>query len=201
MSPICAAMCWRSPPPGRSMAAPAPSICCSASRPRQLKLQNAGKTAECPSPRLAQKRGLRVELASEARRRGPRKAQCHRAASGGGERRCDTVAQQGRPEGIRHHEATFFGDENGWELVRHSEVKPVREFPIAGPFTVGAEIGHRALDLDNDEIAGFAKRQNVGPLSVGERKFGEAGITELIERAADAARQQQGGGGAANGAV
>src|SRR5204862_7801032 len=89
----------------------------------------------------------------------------------------------------------FFGDEEGWKLVRHSEVEPVREFPIEGPFTIRAEIGHRAFDLDYHQIAGLAECQNVGAAPVGEREFEEARIAELLERAADAPRQQNRSGG------
>jgi len=106
----------------------------------------------------------------------------------GGERGCGTVAQQGRAERVRHYEATFFGDQDGRKVVRHSEIKPVRELSIPGPFTVRAEISERALDLDDDEVTGSAERQDVGTLPADEREFEQAGITELVERAAHAAR-------------
>src|SRR4029079_12405196 len=81
-----------------------------------------------------------------------------------------------------------------------SKVEPVCELPIAGPFAVGAEIGNRTLDLDDDEIARLAERQDVGAAPVGQGEFDEAGITELRQRPADAARQQQGRTGLAGSA-
>ena len=134
-------------------------------------------------------RGSSWRRSRVAATRAKRKVSARRRA--GGERRCDAVAQHGRAERIRHHQATFFGDQTRRKIVRHGEIKPVRELSVGGPFAVGAEIGHRALDLDDDEVAGLAERENVGAPAVGEREFDQAGIAELLERAADAARQQR----------
>src|SRR6266446_6394090 len=133
---------------------------------------------------------LGIDLAVQPTRRGDRKAQRQGAAPGRGERDEGAVSQYRRAEWVRHYEATFFRDEEGRKLVRHSEVEPIREFPIEGPFAIRAEIGHRAFDLDYHQLAGLAERQDVGAAPVGEREFEEARIAELLERAADAPRQQ-----------
>ena len=64
--------------------------------------------------------------------------------------------------------------------------------PDSGPFAVGAEIGHRALDLDDERspVLPSARMSARRPLASGNSS--EAGIAELRQRAADAARQQQG---------
>ena len=76
--------------------------------------------------------------------------------------------------------------------LRHREIEAVREIAIAAPFAVGAEIGDRGFDFDDDQIARPAERQDVGAAAIGEREFEQAGIAELGERAAGAARQTLG---------
>ena len=45
------------------------------------------------------------------------------------------------------------------------------------------------------ETTGLAEPEDVGAAPVDKRKFDEAGVSELVERAADAARQKDGGEG------
>ena len=78
------------------------------------------------------------------------------------------------------------------KVVRDREIKTICKIAVTRPLAIGAEIGDRALDFDNQEVAGFAKREDVGAAPVDERKFDEAGIAELIERSADAAREEGG---------
>ena len=134
-------------------------------------------------------------MAAQPARRGERETQGERTAPGGDKRGQETVAQHRRAKGIRHYEATFLGDEDRWKLVRNSEVEPIRELPVQRPFAVRAEIGDRALDLDDQEVARPAEREDVGATPVGEREFDKARIAELLERAADAACQGTGRGG------
>src|SRR5947208_2019337 len=130
-------MYWRSPRPGRSMAAPAPSTCCSAGCPNQ-RPGLAGTPSLCKSRQLARSKPLpkqprlRIELAAQAAGGAAGEAQGQSAPPGGGERGCGTVAQQGCAERVRHHEATFFGDQKGRKVVRHREIKPVRKVSISG---------------------------------------------------------------------
>ncbi len=142
-------------------------------------------------------------MAAQPARGGAAKAQGQGAAPGRGEREEGAVAQHRRAKRVRHYEATFFGNEEDGKLVRHREVEPIRVLPIEGPFAIRAEIGHRAFDLDYHQIAGLAECDYVGAAPVGEREFEEAGIAELLERAADAPRQQtsRGGKGGAHRAV
>ena len=67
------------------------------------------------------------------------------------------VAQHGRAERIRHHQATFLWDQRSREVIRDSEIKAVREVAVGCPFAVGTEIGQRALDLDDHELAGSCR--------------------------------------------
>ena len=78
------------------------------------------------------------------------------------------------------------------KVVRHREIKTVREIAITRPFAIAAEIGDRALDFDNHEVASLAKPEDIGASPVDEREFDEAGIAELVEGAADAAREKGG---------
>ena len=77
------------------------------------------------------------------------------------------------------------------KVVRHREIKTVREIAITCPFAIAAEIGDRALDFDNHEVASLAEPEDIGAAPVDERKFDEAGIAELVKSAADAAREKR----------
>jgi hypothetical protein len=70
-------------------------------------------------------------------------------------------------------------DQKGWKIAGHSEIEAVGKFPIVGPFTVGAKIGDRSLDLDGDEIAVLAKSEDIGTTAIGEREFEKADIAKL----------------------
>ena len=76
----------------------------------------------------------------------------------------------------------------------HGEIETIGEIAVGRPFAVGTEIGNRALDLDDDEVAGLAEGQHIGAPPVGERELDEAGIAELVERPAHATREKQRGG-------
>ena len=78
------------------------------------------------------------------------------------------------------------------KVVRDREIKTICKITVTRPLAIGSEIGDRTLNLDNQEIASPAEPEDVGAAPVEKRKFGEAGITELVERAADAAREERG---------
>jgi len=71
------------------------------------------------------------------------------------------------------------------------KIETVGKIAILDPFTIGAEIGDRGFDLDDDEIAATAEGENIGASPIGEREFKEARITELLERAADSAGEKR----------
>ena len=79
------------------------------------------------------------------------------------------------------------------KVVRNREIQTISEIAVGCPFAIGAKIGDRALDLDDHDVAGFSEPKDVGAASIRERKFDEAGIAELAERAADTPREQRGG--------
>jgi hypothetical protein len=136
-------------------------------------------------------RTLGVELAAQADRGGARDAQHDRPPPGGRYRRRRAVAQNGCAKRVGHDQATFFGDEHGRKPARHGEIKPVGELPVTAPFMVGAEVGDRGFDLDNDQIACPAEREDIGAAAVGEREFEETGIAPPGERAARPAGQHR----------
>ena len=76
------------------------------------------------------------------------------------------------------------------KVVRDREIKTNCKIAVTRPLAIGAEIGDRALDFDNQEVARFADPEDVGAAPIDERKFDEAGIAELIEGAADAPREK-----------
>ena len=78
------------------------------------------------------------------------------------------------------------------KVVWDAEIKTICKIAVTCPLVIGAEIGDRALDFDNQEVARFADPEDVGAAPIDERKFDEAGIAELIERSADAAREEGG---------
>ena len=80
-----------------------------------------------------------------------------------------------------------------WKVGRDREIKTICKIAVGRPLAIGSEIGDRALDLDNQEIASLAKPKDVGAAPVDQRKFDEAGIAELVERTADTAGQERGG--------
>jgi len=135
---------------------------------------------------------LRVEMAAQPRCGEKREPQGQRLAPGRWQPLRDTVAQHGRAEPVCHDQATFFGDQKPRKVARNREKKPVGKFFVTGPFTIGPEVGHRAFDLDDDEVAGLAEREDVGTASICEREFEQTGIAELFERPAGAPRQQRG---------
>ncbi len=99
-----------------------------------------------------------------------------------------------RAERIRHHQATFIGDQHARKVVWHGKVKAIREVTVGAPFAVGAKIGHGRFDLDDHEVARLAESENIGAAAVGEREFHQAHVSEVLQGAADAARQKGGTG-------
>ena len=79
------------------------------------------------------------------------------------------------------------------KVVRHREIKTVREIAITRPFAIAAEIGDRALDFDDHEVASLAEPEDIGAAPVDEWKFDETGIAELVKGAADTAREKRRG--------
>jgi hypothetical protein len=98
---------------------------------------------------------------------------------------------QRRREAVRHYEATFLGDERHGKTAWYGKIETIGEFAIIGPLAVGTEIGDRALDLDDDQIAAAPQRENIRAAAVGEREFEQAGVAELLERAADTASEKR----------
>jgi hypothetical protein len=136
--------------------------------------------------------GPGVEMPPQSLRRHLGKAQGHRTTTRRSERMCDTVTQECGTVAVRHYEATIIRDQKGWKIAGDSKIQAVGKFSIARPFAIGTKIGDGRLDLDGDQFASLAERKDIGAATVGERKFEEAGITELAERAADPARQNGG---------
>ena len=68
------------------------------------------------------------------------------------------------------------------------EEQPVAVQPVVGPFLIGAEIGHRRFDFDNDDLAVAAERHQVGAPARRQRQFGDHAITERMQIARGAAR-------------
>jgi len=136
---------------------------------------------------------VRVETSLQSHCPDAGKAQGHRTAPAGAERCRLAIAQQCRSERIRHHQATFIGDQHLREVAGNREIKTVSKIAVGRPLAISAEIGDRSFDLDNYEIAGLAERKNISATPVREREFDEAGVAELIESAADAPSQELGG--------
>ena len=61
-------------------------------------------------------------------------------------------------------------------LARHvddgGEEQPVAMQPVVGPFLVGAEIGDRGFDFDDDDLAVAAERDQIGAPARRQRQFG-----------------------------
>jgi hypothetical protein len=136
---------------------------------------------------------LGVELAPQPRRSQTRKAQGEGAPSPAAERGYATVAQQGGTERIRHHQATFLGDQHLGKVVWNRKIEAIREIAVGYPLSIGAEIGYRAFDLDDHKVASPAEAEDIGAPSVGEGKFYESGVAELVERAANPSREEHPG--------
>jgi hypothetical protein len=132
--------------------------------------------------------GLGIERAAQPGGGYPGKAQGHGPAPPRGKRGGSAFAQYRRAKRIRHHQATILRDQRGRKPARHGETQAVGKFAIVRPFVVGAKIGDRTLDFDDNQVAALAERQNIGAAAVGEREFDEARIAEVIEGAAHAAR-------------
>ena len=126
----------------------------------------------------------------QPRRRRAGKAQGQGAAPARVERRRARLAEQDSAERVGHHQATFLGDQPLRKMARDREIKTIGKIAVGRPFVVGAKVGDRALDLDDHEIAGPAEPEDVGTAPVEEREFNETGIAELVEGAADAAREE-----------
>ena len=137
--------------------------------------------------------GLRVEMAPQPRRRETRKAQGKGAAAPAAERGWATIAQQSSTERIRHHQATFLGDQYLRKVVRNRKIQPIREIAISWPLSIGAEIGYRAFDLDDHKVASLSEAEDISPASIGDRKFREGGVAELVKRAAHPSNKEYGG--------
>lgn len=121
------------------------------------------------------------------------KAQDQSAAPARIERRRAAVAQQYSTERVRHHQATFFRNQDLRKVVWNREKQTIGEIAVDHPLAIGAKIGDRVLDLDDHDVTGLSEPEDIGAAPVGERKFDEAGIAELVERAADTPREQRGG--------
>ena len=136
-----------------------------------------------------------IERSMQPRRSGAGKAQGQGAAAARVERRCARLAQQNSAERVRHHQATFLGDQLLRKVARDREIKTISKIAVRRPLTIGAKIGDGVLDLDDHEIAGLAESEDVGTAAVEKREFNEADIAELIEGAADAPSEERGGRG------
>ena len=137
--------------------------------------------------------GLRVEMASQPRRRETRKAQGEGAASPAAERGRATIAQQSSTERICHHQTTFLGDQPSRKVVWNREIETICEIAISYPLAIGTEVGDRGFDLDNRKVTSLTEAQDVRAASVGEWKFDESSVAELAERAANPSREEYGG--------
>jgi len=107
----------------------------------------------------------------QPRRRGACKAQGQGAAAARVERRWARLAQQDGAERVGHHQTTFLGDQLLRKMARDREIKTIGKIAVTLPLAVGAKIGDRALDLDDDEVTGLAEPEDVGAAAVEEREF------------------------------
>jgi hypothetical protein len=137
-------------------------------------------------------RGFRIERALQPGRCNPRETQRNSAAPPGGEAAGLAVAHDRRSKRVRHYQATIIGDQRGGKPACDGKVQAVGKFAIARPFSVGAEIGERALDLDSDDLTAPPQSQDIGAAAVGEREFDESGVAKLAQGAANSARQETG---------
>ena len=80
------------------------------------------------------------------------------------------------------------------KVVRDREIKTICKITVTRPLAIGAKIGDRTLDLHDQQVAGLAESKDVGAAPVDQRKFDEAGVAELVERAADTAREKESSG-------
>ena len=170
------------------MVVPARSICCCAGGAPSLDVDPRPAASHPGEPTR-----LGIERSTQPGCCDARKAQSQGAATAWVERRRARLAQQGSAELVRQHQATFLGDQRLWKVGRDREIKTICKIAVGRPLVIGPEIGDRALDLDNQEIASLAKPKDIGAAPVGQRKFDEAGIAELVERTADTAGQERGG--------
>ncbi len=137
--------------------------------------------------------GFRVEMAPQPRSRETRKAQGEGTASPAAERSWVTIAQQSSSERIRHHQTTFLGDQTSWKVVGNREIQTICEIAVSYPLAIGTEVGDRGFDLDDRKITSLAEAEDVRPASVGEWKFDESSVAELVEHAANPSREEHGG--------
>src|SRR6266576_1320911 len=109
-------------------------------------------------------------------------AQSERAATAGAERGRTSLAQQRGAERIRHHEATFVGDQHLGKVVGNREIETICEIAVRYPLVIGTEVGDRAFDLDDHKIPRLAEAEKIRAGSVDQWKLDEDGIAELAER-------------------
>ena len=170
------------------MGAPARSICCCAGGALSLGVDPRPAASHPGEPTR-----LGIKRPTQPGCRDARKAQSQSAAAVRVERRRARLAQQSSVELVRQHQATFLGDQRLWKVGRDREIKTICKIAVGRPLVIGPEIGDRALDLDNQEIASLAKPKDIGAAPVGQRKFDEAGIAELVKSAAAGAASMTGG--------
>ncbi len=59
---------------------------------------------------------------------------------------------------------------------------------VVAPFAVGAKVGDRGFDLDDQQRAVAAERDDVGAAAVEQRQFGNGGKAARAQQPANAAR-------------
>lgn len=77
------------------------------------------------------------------------------------------------------------------EIGGNTEEEAVAKFPVFLPFAVRDEIGPAAFDFDDDDLALFVDRHQIGPAAIGQGKFAEGGQSQIAEQHGNAAVQSQ----------
>ena len=77
--------------------------------------------------------GLQPESELRLRRIEELEVPPHGAAAAGAEQGCATLAQQGSAERIRHHQATFVGDQHSGKVVGNREIEAICEVAVCYP--------------------------------------------------------------------
>ena len=71
--------------------------------------------------------------------------------------------------------------------------KPVAVQPVFHPFLIGAEIGHRRFDLDDQNLAVAAERDQIGAAARRQRQLADHAIADRMQEPRGAARDGERG--------
>jgi hypothetical protein len=98
------------------------------------------------------------------------------------------LAHDRSAEGIGHDQPGVAGKYLARHIDDGGEEQPVAMQFVVHPLLVGAEIGHRRLDLDNQDFAVAAERDEIGAPAGRQRQFAHHRIAERMQKPRGAAR-------------